>query len=57
MGFRWWSQFYPADSTLNQGYGFYVGYPDTMKGQCGVRVTVEDLTGNQSVATSAMCLP
>lgn len=57
--FRWWTAFYPEDSTLTafEGPSFYVSYPDAYKGQCGVHVTGEDLFGNQVTVTGEFCLP
>jgi hypothetical protein len=57
--FRWWTDFFPEDGTNTafEGPNFYVGYDSAYKGQCGVRVTAEDLSGNQTVSTGTFCLP
>ena len=57
--YRWWTEFFPQDSTVTifEGPAFYVSYDSAYKGQCGVRVLVEDLAGNQSVAAGNFCLP
>jgi hypothetical protein len=57
--YRWWTAFYPEDSTLTafEGPGFYVSYPAEYKGLCGVQVTGEDVHGNLFTATGSFCLP
>jgi hypothetical protein len=58
--FRWWTAFYPNDSTLTalEGPSFYVMYPDSYKGQSSfVQVVAEDLAGNQFTSSAQLVLP
>jgi hypothetical protein len=58
--FRWWTGFYPDGSSLAalEGPTYYVGYPDSYKGQTHtVEVVGDDLAGNRYIATVQLALP
>jgi hypothetical protein len=58
--FRWWTGYYPNGSSLSalEGPTYYVGYPDSYKGQMHtVTIVADDLVGNRSIATAQLVLP
>jgi len=58
--FRWWTGYYPDGSSLAtlEGPTYYVGYPDSYKGQMHtVEVVADDLAGNRSIVTAQAVLP